>query len=214
MPELTRELIAELRKNGPTDPVLMYRDPWVGRLFRERINLGLRMLEGRMFHSVLEVGFASGAVLVTIAANARKLTGLDLDAEHAPVHSLLRSRGYKADLYTGSIYEMPFESEAFDLAISFSVFEHLHDPRRGLSEVTRVLRPGGLFLLGMPAVNLMMRAGFRAIGYKRIEDHHVTSPRVVASSFERVGLRVVRTSHLVFPVRPITLYYNWLLTRL
>ena len=45
----------------------------------------------------------------------------------------------------------------------FSVFEHLDRYEKALSEVARVLRPGGYFLLGMPAVNKMMEMGFRMI---------------------------------------------------
>jgi SAM-dependent methyltransferase len=97
--------------------------------------------------------------------------------------------------------------------VCFSVFEHLHDYRRGLAEVARVLRPGGHFLLGMPAVNVMMEAGFRAIGFKGIEDHHVTTPASVAKAFDAAGLRVAKTAHFVFPVPGVTIYYNWLLEK-
>ncbi|HEX7663811.1 MAG TPA: hypothetical protein VF407_04850, partial [Polyangiaceae bacterium] len=64
MAELTRDLISDLPKNGPTDPILFYRRPVVGWLYRERINLGLRLLPTKKFESVLEVGYGAGAVLL------------------------------------------------------------------------------------------------------------------------------------------------------
>jgi 2-polyprenyl-3-methyl-5-hydroxy-6-metoxy-1,4-benzoquinol methylase len=213
MPELTKDLIRDLPQNGPTDPILFYRRPVVGWLYRERINLGLRMLPQRTFDSVLEVGYGAGAVLLTLAPAARALTGIDLDADPAGVHTLLAARSYKADLSKGNVYELAFPDGAFDLVVCFSVFEHLHDYRRGLAEVARVLRPGGHFLLGMPAVNVMMEAGFRAIGFKGIEDHHVTTPASVAKAFDAAGLRVAKTAHFVFPVPGVTIYYNWLLEK-
>jgi SAM-dependent methyltransferase len=206
MPELTKGLIRDLPQNGPTDPILFYRRPVVGWLYRERINLGLRMLPQRTFDSVLEVGYGAGAVLLALAPAARALTGIDLDADPAGVHTLLAARSYKADLSKGNVYALAFADGAFDLVVSFSVFEHLHEYPRGLAEVARVLRPGGHFLLGMPAVNVMMEAGFRAIGFNGIEDHHV-------KAFGAAGLRVAKTAHFVFPVPGVTIYYNWLLEK-
>lgn len=212
MPELTRDLIRDLPKNGPTDPILFYRRPVVGWLYRERINIGLRLLPQRKFGSLLEVGYGAGAVLLTMGRTAEKLTGIDLDADPAPVHDILKTKGLEADLRKASVYELPFEDASFDLAVSFSVFEHLHEYPKGLAEVARVLKPKGLFLLGMPAVNLMMEAGFRAIGFKGIEDHHVTTPAQVERAFDDAGFRVVKKKNLV-PLPGVTVYYNTLLEK-
>jgi SAM-dependent methyltransferase len=54
---------------------------------------------------------------------------------------------------------LPFEEGSFDVVTSFDSLEHWHHSPRGLfAEIRRVLRPGGLFLLGVPnAVNLRKR---------------------------------------------------------
>jgi SAM-dependent methyltransferase len=168
MLELTPRMLDGIPKNGPTDPIEYYRRPLVGRIFRERINRGLRLLPERRFARALEVGYGAGAVLLSLAPGVDELHGLDLDADPKIVTGLLESRGLKAALRQGSVYELPYETDSFDLVVSFSMFEHLHEYPKGLSEVARVLRPGGLFLLGMPAVNRLMEAGFLAIGFKGI----------------------------------------------
>jgi SAM-dependent methyltransferase len=213
MPELTLRLIQDLPKSGPTDPIGFYRRPLVGWLYRERINQGLRLLPPRKFESLLEVGYGAGAVLLTMGGNAERMHGIDLDADPELARSVLAKNGLTADLRKASVYELPFGDASFDLAISFSVFEHLHEYQRGLSEVARVLRPNGLFLLGMPSVNRMMEAGFLAIGYKGIEDHHVTTPAAVAKGFGAAGLRIVGKKTLAFPLPGIVLYHNWLLEK-
>ena len=152
----------------------------------------------------------AGAVLLAIAANVRELHGIDLDADPAPVEAWLGSHQRSATLIRGSVYELPYETAEFDLALSFSVFEHLHQYARGLREVARVLKPGGRFLLGMPAVNTMMQFGFRAIGCKDINDHHVATPRAVASAFDGAGLRIIRHDRLRL-IPGVPLYFNWLL---
>ncbi len=211
MVELTLELLADLPKNGPTDPIEFYRRPFIGALFRERINLGLRLLPPGRLGRVLEVGYGAGAVQLALAGRADELHGIDLDADPAPVESLLSARGVRPALVRGSVYELPYDAGSFDLVVSFSVFEHLHEYRKGLDEVARVLKPGGHFLLGMPAVNRAMEYAFRAIGFKGIEDHHVTTPAAVAAAFGASGLREVGHAFLGtprgWPVGP-RLYYN------
>jgi SAM-dependent methyltransferase len=214
--ELTTDLLESLPQNGPTDPIHYYRNPVVGWLFRKRINRGLRLLPSRPFHKALEVGYGAGAVLLALSESVGELHGLDLDADPAPTRALLASRGASAELVQASVIDLPYSEGAFDLAVCFSVFEHLDRYRLGLEEVARVLRPGGLFLLGMPAVNKTMELGFSAIGFRDIDQHHVTMPAQVAACFGDAGFGVLRTAHVDVPFsRPFGLrvYYNWLLEK-
>ena len=216
MIELTTSMLEGLPKTGETDPIEYYRRPLVGVLFRKRINLGLAMLPERRFASALEVGYGAGAVLLALAPATGRLCGLDLDTDPGPATRLLASRGHSAELTRGSVYEMPYETASFELAASFSMFEHLDEYERGLREVARVVRPGGLFLLGMPAVNKMMEALFLAIGFRGIDHHHVTTPENVRAKLSATGFSIVSEAHLDVPLpRPfgVTLYYDWLLRR-
>jgi SAM-dependent methyltransferase len=211
--ELTENMLSGLPKNGPTDPIEYYRRPLIGRLFRKRINLGLGLLPEKRFKRALEVGYGAGAVQLALAGGVEELFGIDLDADAKLVSSMLEARGIQASLSRGSVYELPYEADCFDLVVCFSVFEHLAEYHRGLGEVYRTLRPGGLFLLGMPSVNKLMEAGFLAIGFKGINDHHVTTPAEVATAAPEVGFRTMAERHLDFPGRaPLgaRLYYDWL----
>lgn len=216
MLELSAQLLQGIPKNGPTDPIEYYRKPLLGRVFRERINRGLRLLPSRRFESALEVGYGAGAVLLSLAPGVDELHGLDLDADPVSVQRLLQSRGVSAALRQGSVYELPYADAAFELVVSFSMFEHLHEYQKGLAEVARVMRPNGLFLLGMPAVNKLMEAAFLAIGFKGINDHHVTTPRQVEQAFAGAGLRPVSSTTLDLPLPMplgVRVYYDWLLEK-
>jgi SAM-dependent methyltransferase len=216
MVELSSELLSRLPKNGETDPIEYYRRPLVGYLFRERINRGLRLLPERRFRHALEVGYGAGAVLAALAQTCEQLSGIDLDADPELVTRLLAQEKTQAALTRGSVYELPYEAGQFDLAASFSVFEHLHEPAKALAEVARVLAPSGLFLLGMPAVSKLMEAGFLAIGFRGIDHHHVTTPQAVASHFAASGFVVEKRATLDLPLpRPFgyTVYTTWLLRK-
>ena len=211
--ELTVGTARGLAKSGRTDPIEHYARPLVGWLYRERINMGLRLLPARRFGRVLEVGYGAGALLVTLAPYADELYGIDSTADPALVRRLLGARELSVGLAKGSVCELPYESGTFDLVCCFSVFEHLAEFERGLSEVARVLAPGGLFLLGMPSVNRIMRLGFLMLGERGIEEEHVTTPGDVAAAFASAGLRIVRSRRLVLPIPPLSLYHTWLLGR-
>jgi ubiquinone/menaquinone biosynthesis C-methylase UbiE len=213
MLELTPGILSGLPKNGPTDPIEYYRRPIVGRFFRGRINMGLRLLPPVRYARALEVGYGAGAVLLALASAVDDLHGIDLDAAPAMVASFLESRGHRATLVQGSVYELPYADGFFDLVVCFSVFEHLREYDQALGEVSRALGPNGYFLLGMPSVNRIMELGFRAIGFKGIGDHHITTPAQVARSFSRAGLEVVASKRLDAPLPPLTLYHTWLLRR-
>ncbi len=58
-----------------------------------------------------------------------------------------------------------------------------------------------------------MEIAFRAIGFKGIEDHHVTTPAQVAARFDEAGFALVTKSHLEVPARGLRLYSNWLLEK-
>jgi SAM-dependent methyltransferase len=216
MIELQPHMLSGIPQNGPTDPIEYYKRPLIGRLFLERINRGLRLLPERRYRRVLEVGYGAGAVQLALAPSVEELHGLDLDADADMVTQLLAARGVRSELKRGSVYELPYEPGYFELIVSFSVFEHLHDFPKALSEVYRVLRPGGLFLLGMPSVNKLMEAGFHAIGFGDINDHHVTTPAQIERAWPATGFKLSSAAFLDFPPRSplnVRLYHTWLLEK-
>lgn len=50
----------------------------------------------------------------------------------------------------GSILEMPFKSNSFDIVISSEVIEHTPSPQQALKECYRVLKPGGILVVTTP----------------------------------------------------------------
>jgi SAM-dependent methyltransferase len=214
--EITLALVDGLEPAGPTDPIAFYRRPIVGWLYRERINRGLRLLPYGPLGRLLEVGYGSGTVLHALAGPGTTLHGIDLDSDPVAVADWLARRAVQAELRRGSVYELPYENGALETVVSFSVFEHLSEVGRAVGEVARVLVPGGRFLLGMPRVDKTMSAGFRLIGFRGIEEHHVTSPAQAEATFAEHGFETVATAHLDVPLRSplgLRLYYVWLLEK-
>jgi len=50
----------------------------------------------------------------------------------------------------GSVYDLPFEDNEFDIVLCMVVMEHLEDPQRAIKEMKRVLKVGGKVLVSVP----------------------------------------------------------------
>jgi len=56
---------------------------------------------------------------------------------------------YRPDL-VGNIHHLPLDSNSVDAILCLAVLEHVEDPPKAISEILRVLKPGGYCLLYVP----------------------------------------------------------------
>lgn len=87
---------------------------------------------------VLEIGCGTGLLLQRSAVFARSAIGVDLSGAMLAV---ARSRGLR--VVQGSATALPIASASHDLVYAFKVLAHVVDIGAALSEMTRVVRPGG-----------------------------------------------------------------------
>jgi len=113
---------------------------------RERLLLDL-FLSVSPGPEVLDAGAGQGTMSIRLERLGYEVTSTDVS--HAAVE-LLRGRlsGPVAD---ASITNLPFDDESFDGAVLGEVLEHIDDDRGALTELARVLRPGGVLAVSVPA---------------------------------------------------------------
>lgn len=79
---------------------------------------------------------------------------------------------------------VPFDDASFDLVTCIEAFHYIEDPVHGLSEIRRVLRPGGTLLVSVPF----------AFEYDRtILEHRYTGPELIALLRGWEGVEVVES---------------------
>jgi len=157
----------------------------------ERVELFRRYVGGPGRH-VLDLGCRDGA-LTRAYAGENEIVGVDADREALAEAQKLGIETRWADLDEA----LPFEDAAFDVVVAGELLEHLRDPRRVVSEVLRVLRPGGTFVGSVPnAYRLKNRLRF-VLGRKPEEDPthlQMFSPndiRALLDGFEDVQLHLI-----------------------
>ena len=113
---------------------------------RERLLIDL-LLSGSPGPRVLDAGAGQGSMSALLERLGFEVTSTD--ASEAVV-AVLRDR-LNGDVRLASVNDLPFANESFDAAVLGEVLEHVEDDLGALVEVSRVLRPGGLVALSVPA---------------------------------------------------------------
>ena len=173
-----------LRPNDAHDPLPYYYHPWVGWLYRHRLQMGLDLLPsgGRR---VLEIGVGSGVLVPTLTARYPEYTGTDLTL--APGLDALVARGCQATFRSANLLaDGDLPGAHYDAIVCFSVLEHIADAEGAARSLARALAPGGTLVTGYPMVSRLMTRAFELIGYRGIDDHHVSPPARIAAALGKV----------------------------
>jgi ubiquinone/menaquinone biosynthesis C-methylase UbiE len=113
---------------------------------------------------VLDVGTSTGTNLRMLRdIGFSNVEGLDLNPE-AIQYCAEKGLG---TVTRGDVTNMPFEDARFDLVLATDIIEHVDDDSRALSEIARVLKPGGTALITVPAFQLLWGLQDRVAQHKR-----------------------------------------------
>lgn len=99
---------------------------------------------------ILEIGVGLGSDHYMLAKGGNRMTALDLSREHLKLTKRhLNLEGLDTDAIYGDAEKIPFEDNCFDMVYSFGVLHHTPDTAAAFREVYRVLKPGGVALIGV-----------------------------------------------------------------
>lgn len=147
---------------------------------------------------LLDVGCGSGWSSYAFALSGYNASGIDLNA-----------RGFEApsaehlQLREGSLLEIPFPNESFDVVASYQVIEHVSAPEKALSEMARVCRSGGVVcIVGpnlvsplLPIRYLLMPSSWQRMAYRRRAG--MSSHPYGNTLWEIVAVTILRTAQLI-----------------
>jgi SAM-dependent methyltransferase len=152
------------------------------------------LLPGDVRPRILDAGCGTGVNLEHLGRRGRAV-GVDLSADAL---EFCGSRGVA--VARASVLALPFKDVSFDVATSFDVLYHrwVADDRAAVRELVRVLAPGGLLLIRVPALEMLRGAHDEAVHSR----HRYTRGELVRL-LRAEGLQVLRASYgnaLLFPL--------------
>jgi len=141
---------------------------------------------------ILEIGSGKGYMLRYLMDKGHDVQGIDMDpAAIAACDSDLPLRQAVAT-------DLPFERDSFDIVLSLDLFEHVPDSDRHLSEVRRVLKMKGYYLLQTPNkwtnFPFEMLRFFRKYGFRHTFDFLKPPEHCALHSYRQVRNRLQKHS--------------------
>ncbi len=133
-----------------------YADPRAGRvgqLLRRAYAYGMAKRTRYVTQAVpqggrlLDLGCATGTFLAAVRAHGGwQVEGVELIDE---VAQAARAR-HNLKIFSGTLEDAAFPDDTFDAITLWDVLEHVHDPVATLTELHRILRPGGAVIIRVP----------------------------------------------------------------
>ena len=167
---------------------------------------------------VLDIGCGGGLLSEKFAQAGAQVTGIDLSAsslEVARCHA--GQQGLQIEYRQASAEKLPFDPDSFDLVVCCDFLEHVSDRLEVfLTEMVRVLKPGGLFLYD--TVNRTLASRLLAIwilqDWLQIvpQDTHVwrmfITPFELEKALRRAGIEPQASAGLLPAPPPWRVVYN------
>ena len=113
---------------------------------------------------ILEIGCGIGTIVFELMKQGYDARGTDI-SQVAIEYGRGKYEGIRLDVQSAE--ELAFDNEAFDVVLSFDLFEHIARIDQHVSEVGRVLKPGGYYLLQTP--NKWSNTIFETLAHKTLK---------------------------------------------
>ncbi|MGB8354743.1 MAG: class I SAM-dependent methyltransferase [Chthoniobacteraceae bacterium] len=98
---------------------------------------------------VLDIASGEGYGSALLSQQARSVTGVEID-QAAVDHAQRKYGSDKLRFLQGDCIAIPLTDASVDMVVSFETIEHIKSHEKFLSEIRRVLRPGGLLVISTP----------------------------------------------------------------
>jgi ubiquinone/menaquinone biosynthesis C-methylase UbiE len=131
------------------DDLYKSMNPLIRFVFQRRLSIIGNISKELDSEKILDAGCGEGHCLEHIngVLGEREYYGVDITKEAIDSAS---TRCKYAKLFQANIKKLPFDDNYFDLVICTEVIEHIYDTKAVLSEIERVLKPGGNLIITFP----------------------------------------------------------------
>lgn len=131
------------------DPSHNYLKYWDGRDYEHAAEeIAIRRLLGKVHvKSAVDVGGGYGRLSVVLRDFADRVVLAEPSKQQLEIAEGFLKGKPKVEPVLAQASKLPFDDETFDLAMVIRVIHHLPDPSEAFTEIARVLKPNGLFLI-------------------------------------------------------------------
>lgn len=127
-----------------------WRDSYLGALTERIEEEAIFRLVGDMSGKrLLDLGCGDGTYSIAAFQRGARVTGVDIsDAMLDSARRRATACGASVEWRQASAESLPYDSGTFDIILAVTILCFVKDPLQAVQEVSRVLRPGGSFVIG------------------------------------------------------------------
>jgi ubiquinone/menaquinone biosynthesis C-methylase UbiE len=131
------------------DPRFNYHDYWTGREYEHAAEeMAIRrLLKGMHFVSAVDVGGGYGRLSKFLSGYADRVTLAEPSQQQLDIAKLYLKDSPKVERQLWQAADLKMPDSSVDLVMVVRVLHHLPDPAAELREISRILKPGGTFIL-------------------------------------------------------------------
>jgi len=134
-----------LERDDRHDP--LKGNDYISHQHLERYRFAQKLLSPGM--KVLDIACGTGYGSAMLHQKGCEVIGADLDRA---LIKEAKNKWRNNHFQTADVLDLPFDNDQFDALVSFETIEHVVDGDRFLLEMSRVLKPGGLFICSTPNI--------------------------------------------------------------
>ena len=188
--------------SGWSDGLTHMHESWAGEdhpideLSRGWATAALRRHAANASPVILEVGCSSGFLITRLRDEWPSATVLGSDFLLEPLERLA-AREPAVPLLQFDLVQCPLPDASIDAVVMLNVLEHIKDDRGAMRQVSRILKPGGIAIVEVPAGPHLYDAYDEFLQHERRY-----TAGTLAALLEGSGLTILERSHLGFSVYP------------
>jgi len=188
-----------LVKTNIEDVLEFYYKPVFSYIYRKRLKMCAKLLDGHKFNKLLDAGYGTGIFFFTLKQVSKELYGIDEHKKNKEVMKRCKENGLNLKLISGNISsKLPYKNDTFDCIVTISMLEHIKDLDKVMNEFYRILKKDGYLIACFPVKNKITDTFFRMIApfWKEkvdiVNEFHISSHkdiiRAVKKKFEILKL--------------------------
>lgn len=152
---------------------------------RFRFKAILRLMNGRNFGNILEVGTGSGIFLPELSKHCQSLSAIDVHDKMDVVKKMCNVTGVKVDLSRESLEATHYRDKMFDAVVGVSIWEFVDDLDRAVLETKRIMKSGASLFTICPQRNVLFDSIVSLYSRKPANIEFKNSPDVVSAMLEK-----------------------------
>lgn len=140
-----------------------------------RLHFILHHLNRAHYPRALDIGIGFGTYANRLIEYTEEVVGIDISRENL-TRNRYSNKGGSAELLQMSAESLGFSESSFDLVILIDVIEHLADDQKAISDICRILKPGGLLFVTAPNKLFPFETHGCRVRGRQVDTHYLGVP--------------------------------------